>query len=342
MYDTFEEYKYNEAILEQINNSLKGKDLSDIYNGSVNEDTEYGRRVIENSITLKNYLLHFDTIESCNNKNCCGYLNYWLNQKARSYNNASYSTLTIYNTYMQDDNELKQKNLCSSKIKYMNFDKYKKMDEIYKIYKSYKYYKIYKSHNSNVQLACLRANSCATEYNKILSSHTKIDDTKLCKVLEDFKKEFELNALLPKGQCKPEIPILYSYQDKCINLGRQENGADTFSKLQGHGEPGERKGESAQTKSQELDTSAEDGSTSPSYFDATLPITLFSSGIGVIFILLSFYKFTPLGHLLKHHIQRFNGVSKNSDDPLYEIHQNSSEYHDRNLEYNEYNILYNS
>ncbi|SBT53296.1 PIR Superfamily Protein [Plasmodium ovale wallikeri] len=339
-YDTFEQYKSNEAILEQINKGVRGKNFSDIYNGSVNEDMENGRKIIEDSITLKRYLLHFNTTESCNKDNCYGYLNYWLNQKARKYSTSSNSILTLYSTYMNNDSELKQKNLCSSKIKHMSFDKYKKMDEIYKIYRSYKYYNLRKNHE---QFSCSRANLCATEYNNILSKYPKIEDIKFCKVLENFKKEFEQNVLLPKKQCYPEIPNLVSYKDKCINLKSLPNGEDAHSQYKtNHEDPGEKSVESSYTQTQQIIRSTEGNNMPSSSLDATLPIIPFGSVIGLLFILLSLYKFTPFGKILKLQIQRFKGLTRNSDDELYEMQQNTSEYHDRNTEYNEYNISYNS
>ncbi|SBT59270.1 PIR Superfamily Protein [Plasmodium ovale wallikeri] len=216
-YDTFEQYESNEDILYRFYNGIRGKNLSEIYHGSVNEDMENGRRIIEDLITLKNYLLHFDTIESCNKDNCCGYLNYWLNQKARSYNNSSHSTLIMYNTYMQDDNELKEKDLCISKINLMDTNKYEQMDELYKIYEKYKYYKYYKLHNNEL-ISCSSVKGCATGYNDMLSKYPKIEDTKFCKVLKDFKDTFENDDWVLSKKCNSEIPHLLPYEYSCIQL----------------------------------------------------------------------------------------------------------------------------
>ncbi|SBT56197.1 PIR Superfamily Protein [Plasmodium ovale wallikeri] len=216
-YDTFDEYESNEDILDRFYKDIRGKDLSKIYKGSVSAYMVDGKRIIEDSITLKKYLLHFNTIESCNKDNCCGYLNYWLNQKARMYNNSSNSILTKYNDYMNEDSELKEKGLCISKINHMDTNKYEQMDELYKIYEKYKYYKYYKLHQNEL-IACSRVKGCATGYNDILSKYPKIEDTKFCKVLKDFKDTFENDDWVLSKKCNSEIPHLLPYEYSCIQL----------------------------------------------------------------------------------------------------------------------------
>ncbi|SBS93866.1 PIR Superfamily Protein, partial [Plasmodium ovale curtisi] len=333
-YDTFEQYKSNEAILEQINQSLKGKDLSDIYNGSVSEYMVNGTRIIEDSITLKKYLLHFNTIESCNKDNCCVYLNYWLNKKARMYSNSSDSILTIYNAYMNDDSELKEKRLCISKINHMGTNKYEQMDELYKIYDQYKYYKYYKLHNHNEQIACNRVKYCATGYNDILIKYPKIEDTKFCKVLKDFKETFEKDDWVSNKKCNSEIPHLLPYEYSCIQLQGQSSYVHESS-LQEDRQMEIRinSEESSYPKLEQTERSPEEQSHSPSSWDSTLPITLFSSGVSILLFLMSSYKFTPLGHWLRLQTQRFNGISEQFDGEQYEIQQHNSEFEERNTEY---------
>ncbi|SBT56262.1 PIR Superfamily Protein [Plasmodium ovale wallikeri] len=70
--------------------------------------------------------------------------------------------------------------------------------------------------------------------------------------------------------------------------------------------------------------------------------SFFKDGMGGLLILLSFYKFTPIGQWLKLRTQRFGGITKNFDEELYELQQPTSEYDERNSEYNGYNIAYNS
>lgn len=167
----------------------------------------------------------------------------------------------------------------------MNTDKFEKMNKLYNIYK---YYRLQKS---NINLACIRANSCATEYNNILSKYTQIEDTKFCKVLEDLKKKFDMDVLQFKNQCSSEISDLFSYQEACNYLQRIWNGADiSLHILARHGEIEVAYSETSCTQPQQILSSTEVNNTSPSSLGATLPITLFSLEIGALLIFLSFYK----------------------------------------------------
>ncbi|SBS98879.1 PIR Superfamily Protein, partial [Plasmodium ovale curtisi] len=239
-YGTFEEYEYNEDILDRFNKGIVSEDFDKFSSSSVNEYVENRQKVIEDCITLK------------------------------------------------DDNELNEKNICSTKINNMNTDKFEKMNKLYNIYK---YYRLQKS---NINLACIRANSCATEYNNILSKYTQIEDTKFCKVLEDLKKKFDMDVLQFKNQCSSEISDLFSYQEASR-----------------HGEIEVAYSETSCTQPQQILSSTEVNNTSPSSLGATLPITLFSLEIGALLIFLSFYK-------------KFKGISKKTDEEEYKMHQNIS------------------
>ncbi|SBT30944.1 PIR Superfamily Protein [Plasmodium ovale wallikeri] len=338
-YDTFEEYNYNQDILDKSYKNILSEDFDKFSSCSENEEIKNDQKIIEDCITLKKYLLHFNSIESCNNKHCCAYVNYWLNKKAKTYNNAINSPLKIYNEFLKDDNEFTQKNLCISKINNLNSDEYKKVEKLYKIYEHYSNYKILKH---MVQIACNRAKLCATEYNNILSKNTKIEDNKFCKVLEVFKKEFEKDVSPFKSQCTAEIPDLFSYQEECNNLQWKPNEADSSSRLQaGQMEMEDTTGESLNIQAPKTLSGREEHHIPPSSFGTTLPISLFSSGVGILLIFLSSYKFTPFGHWIKLRANRFKGMTKNFDEE-YEMLQHTSEYDERNSEYEGYNIAYNS
>ncbi|SBT55565.1 PIR Superfamily Protein [Plasmodium ovale wallikeri] len=90
-----------------------------------------------------------------------------------------------------------------------------------------------------------------------------------------------------------------------------------------------------------MEENPDDITISSGSLSSALPITLFSSGISVLLILLSLYKFTPLGHWLRPQTQRFNGISEQFDGEQYEI-QHNSEFEETNTEYDGYNITYSS
>ncbi|SBS92309.1 PIR Superfamily Protein [Plasmodium ovale curtisi] len=203
-------------------------------------------------------------------------------------------------------------------IKSMEQTKY---DKIYKLYNVYEICRLFIS-NKHKTTACSLAKSCDTAYNKILTTYKKPDETIFCKALKNFAENLEANNFTSKIKCKQLV----------VSIGYQTGQTETQMESEGPSDP---------QKDKVVEIQAND-TTSPRSFVTTLPISLFSSGAGVLLILLSFHKFTPLGKWLKLQTQRFGAITKNSDEELYEMQQPTSEYDERNTEYNVYNIAYNS
>ncbi|SBT00755.1 PIR Superfamily Protein, partial [Plasmodium ovale curtisi] len=240
-YAFFKEYGFNYDIYENVKGSA-----GDYYDSSpsdvIPEDRSDSHSIKMDCLRLNKYLIKFENNEQCQDNNCCGYVNYFLNKTA--------------------------------------------------------------------------------PYNKILTTYKKPDETIFCKALKNFAENLEANNFTSKIKCKQLV----------VSIGYQTGQTETQMESEGPSDP---------QKDKVVEIQAND-TTSPRSFVTTLPISLFSSGAGVLLILLSFHKFTPLGQWLKHQTQRFGAITKNSDEELYEMQQPNSEYDERNTEYNVYNIAYNS
>ncbi|SBT56394.1 PIR Superfamily Protein [Plasmodium ovale wallikeri] len=339
-YDTFEDYKSNEDILNKFYTAIKAEEIQK-FSSSVITEIENRISIIKDCITLKKYLTYFSNIGSCNEKNCCGYVNYWLNNSVHQYYKSNESVFTIYNNYMKDDSDINKNNQCASKIKYMKRGDFEKIKELYDTYYLFNQFISHKSYNTSM---CFLARNCATSFNQILSNHELEEDIKFCKVLEDFKTKFQNDDWISQNKCDNVSSDSLHDLNPCIQLPDQTKGGYLSS-----GQPeGSLKATETPVDVSDLHEGREtfeikeEHATSPTSFGGTLPISLLSSGIGALVIFISFYKFTPFGHLLRSGTQRFKGISEHLSEEEYEMKQHISEYDERNSEYNEYNILYNS
>ncbi|SBT74283.1 Plasmodium vivax Vir protein, putative [Plasmodium ovale] len=336
-YDTFSEYNYNYDIYDKI----KG-DTGDYYETfpddiiplNVNERNP----IVNDCLRLRMYLLEFGTKEECQKKNCCSYINYLLNEGIIDYYKSQKSIFKYYTSYMNDESNDDIKQLCGSEINEMDEDKYEKTKKLYNVYFSYKFLISSKQFTPS----CPHVALCSNAYNNIISDYPNLNDTELCKVLNDFKTVFEKNSII-SSQCHALYPDELSLQDTCSHLQKQSKDID-LPPQQPDGEVEQEGafGKQSFPNAQQNDRETEMLSSSPSSSGSTLPIALFSSGIGALLILLSFYKYTPFGQLLKLKIRKFIGTYDHLCDEQYEIQQNYSEYDERNAEYNGYNISYNS
>ncbi|SBS93901.1 PIR Superfamily Protein [Plasmodium ovale curtisi] len=339
-YDTFEDYKSNEYILNNFYIHINEGDI-DKFSGTVNTEIEHRFSIIKDCITLKKYLTYFSNIESCNKKNCCRYVNYWLNDRVHKNYKSNESIFTIYNNYMKNDSDINKNNQCASKIKYINRGDFEKIKELYDTYYLFNQFVSNKSYGTSM---CFLARNCATSFNKILINYQRAEDIKFCKVLEDFKKKFENDVWISQNKCVNVSPNSLQYLNSCIQLQEQTTGGGLSSEQQ-EGSLKEKETSvdaSDLHKRKETLEIKEEHTTSPTSFGGTLPISLFSSGIGALLIFVTFYKFTPLGHCLQLRTQRFKGISEHLHEEEYEMQQHTSEYDERNSENDEYNISYNS
>ncbi|SBS94566.1 PIR Superfamily Protein [Plasmodium ovale curtisi] len=337
-YDTFEDYSFNDGIYKQIQGNVGG-DIYSFPNSVLDNQKEHVTPITIDCLRLRKYLMSYGNKKECQNKNCCQYINYMLNDRVRNDYNSKSSIFDIYESFMNDKSNNEIKDLCMSEIKYMGADKYHKIKKLYNMYNICKLF----ISNPRPTLSCSYANLCAREYNNIISDYPNIDDIRFCKALKDFKVVLERHESIPTRNCNSNISGSLLYLYKCNQLlEKSVQVTETLGQQTEMLGIQEESGRTSDPQGDKMEEISEVNPISPNSFNATLPITLFSSGIGVLSILLSFYKFTPIGHWLRLRTKGFKGISEHLDAEEYEMQQQNSEYEERNLEYNQYNIAYNS
>ncbi|SBT56191.1 PIR Superfamily Protein [Plasmodium ovale wallikeri] len=338
-YDSFEDYSSNKDIYDNIKSQV-GVDFDSFPDSIISKQEEKNHPIIMNCLRLRKYLMNFRSEEECKKKNCCQYINHLLNHAVRDGYSSQSDTFNIFINYMNHHNNRNINNLCVSKLNYMKNDKYQKIEKLYNVYKLYKIFNSKKRDKPS----CSSAKACAKSYDNIKTTYTNIDDTKFCKALKDFKEVFEKNEHISRKECASDVPNLLSYPDVCNQLLQISEKAMVSMEQQNTGlqTEVEPEGPRDQQKKEQMADFKDENSNIPISMGTTIPITLFSSGIGALLIFISFYKFTPFGHLLRSRTQRFKGISEHLSEEEYEMKQHISEYDERNSEYNEYNILYNS
>ncbi|SBS92856.1 PIR Superfamily Protein [Plasmodium ovale curtisi] len=336
-FDSFDEYSSNKDTYDSIKTEI-GDYYKSFPNEVIPQNTTDREFIVKDCLRLNKYLMEFGSKEKCQTKNCCAYINYLLNYGIRNSYESQNSIFQFYTKYMNDNSNKDIKKLCGAEINNMDKDKYEKTKKLYGLYIVYKGLL-----SSQTSMTCSRANSCVSTYNNIIADYPDLNDIKFCKALNNFKTVFEDNKVISTNQCHAVHPNGFRLQNACIHLQEQSTDTDVSSL---HTSELEEKilesTEQLSLETQQTESVIEDQTSSPSSSGSTLPIAFFSSGVGALLILLSFYKFTPLGQLLRLKIQKFKGTSDHLYGEQYEMQQNYSEYDERNAEYNGYNISYNS
>ncbi|SBT83764.1 PIR protein, partial [Plasmodium ovale] len=284
-YDSFDEYSNNYDIYREIQSRV-GEDYNLFPEDIIEKDTKNRHSIIMDCLRLRKYLMKFNDKKYCEKKNCCAYLNYILNKSVKSYETPHKPIFEYYINYMNHDKNDNIKNLCVSKIKHMNEEEYKKIE---KLYTAYDLYRLFISNAKRTPL-CSSARLCANVYNEIISEYPELSNTKFCKALNDFKIVFERNEDISTGKCNDNIPKELSYSYLCNQLLQKlEKGTSPIEQKNRQLGQVESKGP-LDSQGDQMREIREDYTTSPSSLSTTLPISLFSSGMGGLLILLSFYK----------------------------------------------------
>ncbi|KNA02243.1 hypothetical protein PVNG_04474 [Plasmodium vivax North Korean] len=221
-YNTFKQYSYNHDVYL----NCRG-DIGDLYDSFPNEilegQTENKNLIITDCLRLKKFLMKFNSKDDCKNKNCCQYINYFLNQRIQKDYNSNQSIFEIYKTYMNLENNSIIKNLCLTEINYMDLDKYNKIDKLYEAYYNCNFYI-----SKKPKLSCNRAKSCLRAYNDIMTVYTKRNDAKFCKTLKDFKDFLEANEPTSTDECDSIFSASLLYPRECNQLLDEAKKLDSF------------------------------------------------------------------------------------------------------------------
>ncbi|SBT02448.1 PIR Superfamily Protein, partial [Plasmodium ovale curtisi] len=212
-YDSLAEYSKNYDIYKQIQGN-NGDGYISFPKEIIPEDTEDKIYIVSNCLRLKNYLIKYNDKENCENNNCCGYINYMLNKSIKTLKKPHEPIFNFYISYINHYSNGQIKNLCASKINYMQVEKYKKTDQLYNAYEICRLFMANKHDTST----CSLAKSCANLYNNIFITHLELNDVKFCKALKNFKDVLESYKLKSKIKCSGEYLNLMSYPESCTLL----------------------------------------------------------------------------------------------------------------------------
>ncbi|SBS92686.1 PIR Superfamily Protein, partial [Plasmodium ovale curtisi] len=214
-YDTFDEYSSNKDTYDSIKSEI-GDYYDSFPNEVIPQNTTDRNFIVNDCLRLRKYLMTFGSKEECQTKNCCAYINYWLNYGIRNSYESQNSIFQFYTRYMNDNSNKDIKILCGSEIKDMGKDKYEKTKKLYDLYL------VYKSLVSRqTSITCSRANTCARKYNNIIAGYPDLNDIKFCKALNNFKTVFEDNKVISTNQCHATYPNGFPLQNTCIHLQEQ-------------------------------------------------------------------------------------------------------------------------
>lgn len=219
-------------------------------------------------LRMRDYIIRFYS----QNNNSCVYINYWLNKLVRTVYRKNTSIFDIFRYYMNQESKLKPDNPCTHKINYMDEYTYQNIQQLYFMYDQYKHFK------NNGKAGCHRAVKCAETYNKIVGDCHKLGKGENCKVLENFKTDFENNEIISKEQCSQKIPKLVIPANSFIPPQVSSDRKD--SEEQATSSDALQKGE--------LETHSTPHSYTP--LGSLIPILVFSALIGIMILTLILYK----------------------------------------------------
>ncbi|VUZ99564.1 PIR protein [Plasmodium vivax] len=375
-YNSFEQYNYNHDVYEKIKIDILNEYYSfpgDILRGY----TEYKDSITRDCSRLRKYLTYFGSEKDCKNKNCCQYINYFLNQRIHKDYHSNQSIFDIYKTYMNHEYNSTIKNLCLTEINYMNQEKYNKIHELYNAYKMCKFY----VSNKHDGMSCNRAKLCANKYNNIMTKYTKRDDTKFCKILKDLKDYLEQNEPISTGNCNSRFSNLLLYPHECDELLQKAEKLDvsmvqTNGRLVVQGEvkgatpqeqregtpgvgvpgvgvpgvgvpgvgvPGYGTGVEGSSTLKDTQSYAEDINSKTPNDNTTIPVgTITYTSLGLVLPLVTLYKYTPLGTWVNTKILGRNKLMENMRKNNYELLLNDVGKHEASLNDPMYHIRYNS
>ncbi|SBT55971.1 PIR Superfamily Protein [Plasmodium ovale wallikeri] len=336
-YDSFDEYNYNKNLIRDVQGNLEGSDFNTFPNDVLSGIEENRQNVMRDCLRLKKYLISLNSKKTCLNNNCCVYINHWLNTIVRNSYKSNSNIFDIYNNYMNHESNSDVKILCS-KLNYMTEDIYEKSKELHSIYE---YYSNLKEYGKSF---CNYAKKCAETYNVITRNSKKLKNIEYYNALKGFKDVFEKDKLISEKQCGEDIPNLYlpeyhytsAQKELTITDLHPEEHADFSPGIGSFDEKtGVIKGEQEVQKNEQTPHL-------PTSLGSLIPVPLFSALVGIPVLLLTLYRFTPIGSWFLHRMRRGKYSLDNIDDETDNSGLPISEFQQEHFEKKDYNLSFYS
>ncbi|KMZ83397.1 hypothetical protein PVBG_06039 [Plasmodium vivax Brazil I] len=234
MFDSYEEYKLNKSVLKE-HVAVPVPEILKFPENILSHEIQNRDDVKKICITLKNYLLHFTTDNSCDDNKCCGYFNFWLNKNAREDESINETTFTHYKNCTKYYINPIESDKCISEIYYIEDTEFKKKQELYDLYDLYDLYNGF-SLNTGEYGKISFSNICPDKYNDLIGNCKNGIDDEFCKELKNFENKILNNILTSKGQCIEETVELLSPEDAEVKQEDEEEEQQPPPRTQEEGE----------------------------------------------------------------------------------------------------------
>ncbi|VUZ99668.1 PIR protein [Plasmodium vivax] len=212
-------------------------------------------------------------------------------------------------------------NMCQNRINNMNDTVFKDVQFLHNLFFNLEEFE---KNYSKIHLdKCTYAKKCFTSYNTRINECIPEHSSQFCEKLAAFRKKYEKNMSITTYIGAPKK--LQPFDEKSTadeRSDRREDGTFTLvaGDLQGEGTPGS-----------DFTNSLSSG--------FTLPVTII---IGIVSILVLFFKFTPLGTYARSLLQRKKGKFKNAQEEYDYYTFLNTDNSKKNSSNTEYNLAYHS
>ncbi|SBS93441.1 PIR Superfamily Protein [Plasmodium ovale curtisi] len=338
-YLSFDEYNsYKNKLDESYISYYEVSEYQELFKNVISVVTENKMEILKNCYILKNYLLNFKNDQDCSHEKCCSYMNYWLNKKIRkNENNFVESDFDVYNKYIAFYNGRTAEKVCESNKFFISNNIYEEMNKLYYLYELYNKFK---TNSTNTDRGCVELRTCVMHYNRILRYCKPNGNSYICKALQNFKTKFSSDNFVSLSECKENFRELKlkDLQD----LSDEDEQHVNFLFIQGNGESG-RRGLLADASYSQLRgyPEGDEESIQPSWFShSNLIQSLFFSAVGISFLFLLSYKFTPFGKWMRSLLLKKNIIKHYETEETQDILSHTYENVNIDTEDSVHNIQY--
>ncbi|SBT55266.1 PIR Superfamily Protein [Plasmodium ovale wallikeri] len=314
----FEDYiKYEESIKDQWNTSVYKNGCT--FDGRINVERLNNIGVICAKFKYFYNLLFYSISSYHKHKEYAEYLNFWVNSQIKNNIIPTITVKDFYNNVIFYSILFDSQNKLKNKIYDINEELFTNMKNLYDLYRNY-YNILILTKTSASKNNCLQhSTKCVQVYEQAINKCPN-DNTVFCKALKDFKEKYDgINNPASLKNCKEEeLLALPQYK------GPSLEGALPEGQLKFMDEPNDQ---------------AEHASIT--YFNYVFGFT--GTIIGIFFILLILYKYTPFRSRLFRGIINQRKILTNLDETYnQESLLDNSELEHHISDNMSYNVLYNS
>ncbi|SBS92132.1 PIR Superfamily Protein, partial [Plasmodium ovale curtisi] len=207
-YCSYEEYKDFKNNLESFRPVAKDGYKESCFN-ILNDTFKGDQNILDYFSKLKQYLKKYNNNNSCKTSNCCRYINYWLNDKARNLDKLNKTHFHFFKEYAEceDDNKTFK---CTSDIYLLSDEEFNPMNELYELYDAYYVYNPFKD---KVIVSCTYANEFTRKHNNLVYKCNYKENNNVCYEIERVRKLFQEDMVETRKVCQNNLENLLPIPD---------------------------------------------------------------------------------------------------------------------------------